>query len=185
MKKLIIVEGPQGTGKTTLTNYLRDNLPAINLYRLQGQKDKTLTGKEVSTKMYDYLLNYMEQMQNVEMDLLFDRTFFTEEIYARLGYKEYSFTDVYNTLIERLNNLNYDIYLISLYLEDTNIYEQRLAREHHNYQSFSIQNSVDQQNAYKQLTDELKDYKNIKVIRLAMDNFDKAYQKIDELFEIK
>ena len=61
MKKLIIVEGPQGTGKTTLTNYLRDNLPAINLYRLQGQKDKTLTGKEVSTKMYDYLLNYMNK----------------------------------------------------------------------------------------------------------------------------
>ena len=25
-QKLIIVEGPQGTGKSTLTNYLRDNV---------------------------------------------------------------------------------------------------------------------------------------------------------------
>ena len=36
--KIIIVEGPQGTGKTTLTNYLRENIPGSNLYRLHGQK---------------------------------------------------------------------------------------------------------------------------------------------------
>ena len=39
--KLIIIEGPQGTGKTTLANYLRDNMSGSNLYRLSGQKDKT------------------------------------------------------------------------------------------------------------------------------------------------
>lgn len=43
--KIIIVEGPQGTGKTTLSNFFRENLPGANLYRLSGQKDKTLTGK--------------------------------------------------------------------------------------------------------------------------------------------
>ena len=43
--KLIIVEGPQGTGKTTLTNYLRENLASSNLYRLSGQKDKSEKGK--------------------------------------------------------------------------------------------------------------------------------------------
>ena len=40
--RLIIVEGPQGTGKTNLTNFLRENIPSSNLYRLSGQKDKTL-----------------------------------------------------------------------------------------------------------------------------------------------
>lgn len=38
--KCIIVEGPQGCGKTSLTNYLRDNIAASNLYRLTGNKDK-------------------------------------------------------------------------------------------------------------------------------------------------
>ena len=46
MNKLIIIEGPQGTGKTTLANYLRENMPGSNLYRLSGQKDKTESGKK-------------------------------------------------------------------------------------------------------------------------------------------
>ena len=45
--KLIIVEGPQGTGKTTLTNYLREKLSGSNLYRLSGQKDKSKKGKKL------------------------------------------------------------------------------------------------------------------------------------------
>ena len=85
--RLIIVEGPQGTGKTSLTNYLRDNIASSNLYRLSGQKDKTLTGKKYSEIMYKALLDYLERMQIVPMTILFDRTFFSEEVYARLGYK--------------------------------------------------------------------------------------------------
>ena len=43
---IIIVEGPQGTGKTTVTNYLREEMSATDLYRLSGIKDRTITGKE-------------------------------------------------------------------------------------------------------------------------------------------
>ena len=183
-QRLIIVEGPQGTGKTTLTNYLRDNLAGSNLYRLSGQKDKTQTGKEYSIKMYDALLNYLEAMQEIPMDLIFDRTFFTEEVYARLGYKEYKFTDVYEKLIERLVSLNYDIYFIYLYLKDNELFRQRLAREfHHNYQSFSIENSVAQQNIYKEIADVLET-KGVNVIRLAMDDFEESYKIIDDTFNI-
>jgi thymidylate kinase len=69
MSKMIIVEGPQGTGKTTLTNYLRDNLSSSNLYRLSGQKDKTITGKDYSKKMYYALIEYLEKMQQIPMDI--------------------------------------------------------------------------------------------------------------------
>lgn len=183
--KIIIVEGPQGTGKTTLTNYLRDNMSGSNLYRLSGQKDKTLTGKEYSKKMYMALLEYLEKMQDIPMDLIFDRTFFSEEVYARLGYKEYSFTDIYDKLIEKLLLLNYDIYFIVLYLEDTSLFKKRLEREgHHNYQEFSIDNSVNQQNTYLSMAEELKNTK-INIIKLSMDNFDMAYEKINEILNIK
>lgn len=182
--RMIIVEGPQGTGKTTLTNYLRDNIPGSNLYRLSGQKDKTITGKKMSEEMYNALLEYLEKMEAAPMDLIFDRTFFTEEVYGRLGYKEYSFTDVYKKLVEQLNLLNYNIYLVLLYLEDTSIFKTRLDRKsHHNYQSFSIENSVNQQNTYLKLGEELKNT-NIKVIPVKMDDFESAYQEIGKIFKV-
>lgn len=182
--RIIIVEGPQGTGKTTLTNYLRENIPSSNLYRLSGQKDKTLSGKKLSQKMYLALLSYLEKMEDTPMDLIFDRTFFTEEIYARLGYKEYSFTDIYELLVKKLESLNYDIYFIVLYLEDGNIYEERLKREHHTYQSFSVENSMQQQKAYLKMAEELRS-SSIQVIALAMDQFETSYAKINQLFHIE
>jgi thymidylate kinase len=185
MNKMIIVEGPQGTGKTTLTNYLRDNISGSNLYRLSGQKDKTLKGLESSKKMYYALLDYLKVMESIPMDLIFDRTFFTEEIYSLLGYKEYDFTDTYNELIGRLCSLDYEIYLIILYLKNPEIYKVRLDREkHHNYQSFSIQNSQNQQNEYLKIAEELKNTK-INVVTLAMDDFDASYQKINKILHIK
>ena len=73
---IIIVEGPQGVGKSTMANFLRDNLPTTNLYRLSGIKDKTLTGKEKNKIMYLGLINYMESLEESELNLVFDRTFF-------------------------------------------------------------------------------------------------------------
>ena len=181
--KLIIIEGPQGTGKTGLSNYLRDKLPGANLYRLSGQKDKTIAGKKWSTKMYNALMDYLKEMEEIPMDLIFDRTFFTEEVYARLGYKEYDFHDIYLKLVEKLCQLDFDVYLIVLYLENPNIYENRLKRDHHNYQSFSIRNSRAQQKVYLDMKEELQN-KNIEVITLATDDFKDAYEKIDTLFEI-
>ncbi len=182
--RMIIVEGPQGTGKTTLTNYLRDNISGANLYRLSGSKDKTLTGKDISRKMYESLLEYLKNMQSIPIDLIFDRTFFSEEVYARLGYKEYSFTDVYDELVAVLNNLDYEIYLFLLYLENTEIYKSRLKREsHHNYQSFSILNSIKQQEIYLDMGRDLKNT-NIQVIPLAMDDFDVSYQKLNRVLRI-
>ena len=183
--RLIIIEGPQGTGKTTLANYLRENIPSSNLYRLSGQKDKTINGKNLSKKMYEALLAYLKQMQNIPMDLIFDRTFFSEEVYARLGYKDYSFSDIYQELLNNLEKLNYDIYLVLLYLENPLLYEERLKREaHHNYQSFSLDSSVKQQDMYKIIGEELANSK-IKVLNVAMDDFDESYLKLNKIFKIR
>ena len=165
--KCIIVEGPQGCGKTNLTNYLRDNIAASNLYRLTGNKDKTITGKEKSTKMYYALLNYIK-----------------EQVYAKLGYKDYDFTDVYEDLLKIFGELDFEIYYISLYLKDTSIFETRLKRDHHQYQAFSLENSTNQQNAYKSLLPSIKALKNTKVYKVAMDDFDAAYKEIDNILGI-
>ena len=174
---IIIIEGPQGSGKSTMTNFIRDNLPGSNLYRLSGIQDKTKTGYEKNKPMYLGLINYMEALEETELNLIFDRTFFTEQVYAKLGYKDYSFDDIYKRLLRKLSDLDFNIYFVVLYLKDTNIYEQRLVRQHHQYQAFSKEKSINQQNEYLKLIDNIK-YKSIHKIKIATDDFNKAYNKL-------
>ena len=168
--KIIIVEGPQGAGKTTITDYIRKAIPYTNLYRLSGTADTTKTGKEKAKVMYEDLLDYIEKLQNKSVNLLFDRTFFTEEVFCRLGFKEYSFTDVYNKLLARLAKLDFDRYYITLYLSNEDEYVARLDRAGKakvKYTKFEKQSSVNQQNEYLKLADEIKEkYKNIHVVNI-------------------
>lgn len=174
---IIIIEGPQGVGKSTMANFLRDNLASSNLYRLTGIKDKTKTGYDKNKRMYLNLLNYMEELEDTELNLIFDRTFFTEQVYCILGFKDYKFDDVYERLVQKLNALDFNIYYVVLYLEDTSIYERRLKRQHHQYQAFSIESSVNQQNTYLKLADNLK-ATNINILKIATDNYEKAYNEL-------
>lgn len=168
--KLIVVEGAQGAGKTTITDYIRHSLKHTNLYRLSGISDSSMAGLEKSKRMYDDLMDYTKKMENLDINLLFDRTFFTEENYCRLGFKEYSFSEVYDNLLEKFSKLDFDIYYITLYLEDEKLFEERLKRDgkaEPSYAKFSAQNSVKQQRVYLQMCDEIKDkYSNINVIRI-------------------
>ena len=183
--RLIIIEVPQGTGKTTLANYLRENIKGSNLYRLSGQKDKTTDGKEYSIKMYQSLIKYLYRMQDIPMDLIFDRTFITEEVYARLGYKDYQFTDTYQKLVYDLSKLKYDIHYFSVYLKNVELFRKRLARDsHHDYQAFSLESSVNQQNIYKDISNELSSYPSINVHNLEMDDFDKSYDYVKKVLKI-
>lgn len=168
--KIIIVEGAQGAGKTTITDYIRHAIPYTNLYRLSGTADSTPTGRAKSEKMYIDLVDYIEKLQNMSINLLFDRTFFTEENYCRLGFKEYSFTEVYNELVQKLSELDFDIYYITLYLEDENLFEQRLKRDGKatvKYAKFEKESSIKQQNTYLEMADELaKKYPKIHVYKI-------------------
>ena len=168
--KIIIVEGPQGVGKTTITDFIRNSISYTNLYRLCGTHDVTKTGREKSIKMYEALMDYIEKMQNTNVNLLFDRTFFTEEIYCRLGKKDYTFSDVYERLLDRLSKLDFEIYYITLYLENENEYDQRLDRPQKakmEKAGFEKESSINQQKEYLKMADEIKQkYKNINVVNI-------------------
>lgn len=168
--KIIIVEGAQGAGKTTITDYIRHAIPYTNLYRLSGTADSTPTGRAKSEKMYIDLVDYIEKLQNMSINLLFDRTFFTEEIYCRLGFKEYTFSDIYEKLLNRLANMDFEIYYITLYLSDENEFEKRLNRAgkaKNAYAKFNKQSSINQQNAYLKMAGEIAEkYPQINVVKL-------------------
>ena len=171
--KLIVVEGPQGAGKTTTTDFLRYTLSYTNLYRLSGTADSSKSGLKKATDMYETLLEYIKTLENLSINLVFDRTFFTEENYCRLGKKEYSFTEVYNKLLEKFSKLDFDIYYITLYLEDESLYSERLSRSGKATfatSKFGVENSIMQQKVYLEMAEEIKEkYPNIKVINIKSD----------------
>ena len=183
--KLIVVEGAQGAGKTTITDFLRYSLSYTNLYRLCGTADSTKTGLAKATEMYETLLDYVKKLENLSINLVFDRTFFTEENYCRLGKKEYSFTEEYNKLLERFSKLDFDIYYITLYLENESLYEERLARggkaTFANSQ-FGVENSINQQRVYLDIAKEISEkYPNINVINIKSDRpLEEVKQEIRE-----
>ena len=172
--KLIVVEGAQGAGKTTITDYIRHTLKYTNLYRLSGTADSTPTGLQKSKEMYTDLLEYIKKLENKSINLLFDRTFFTEENYCRLGKKQYTFTEVYNKLLEEFSRLDFEIYYITLYLEDTAQYQKRLIRDEKaniDYSKFGVENSIQQQKIYLEMAKEIKEkYPQIKTIEIKNDN---------------
>ena len=171
--KIIIVEGAQGAGKTTVTDFLRYAVKYTNLYRLTGTSDSSIEGKKKATIMYDNLLNYMKTLENLSINLLFDRTFFTEEIYCRLGFKDYSFTDVYDRLVEELSKMDFKIFYFTLYLKDEGQFEKRLARAGKavpKYAKFKAESSINQQREYLKMSEEIKQkYPNINVVNIQND----------------
>ncbi len=184
--KVIIVEGPQGVGKTTITDYIRHAIPYTNLYRLSGTADATKEGKEKARVMYEDLLEYMEKLQNKSINLLFDRTFFSEEVYCRLGFKEYSFTDAYEKLLNKLAKMDFDIYYITLFLSNENEFTRRLNREGKakvKYIEVNRESSLNQQKEYLKLAEEIKrEYKNIHVVNI--DNSRNLKEVKEELKEM-
>lgn len=184
--KLIVVEGAQGAGKTTVTDFIRHSLSYTNLYRLCGTSDTTKEGKKKAEDMYIDLLEYIKKIENKSINLLFDRTFFTEENYCRLGKKDYTFTDVYEKLLEDFSKLDFDIYYITLYLKDTKKYSSRLDRKDKakfKNSEFNVENSINQQRVYLEMAEEIKEkYPNIKVVNIANDrDFEETKKELKEL----
>ena len=171
--KLIVVEGAQGAGKTTVTDFLRYSLSYTNLYRLCGTSDSSVEGKKKAEDMYINLLEYIKKMENKSINLVFDRTFFTEENYCRLGKKDYTFTDVYEKLLEDFSKLDFEIYYITLYLKDVEKYNTRLDRKDKatfKNSKFEAENSINQQRVYLEMAEDIKKkYPNIKVANIAND----------------
>lgn len=149
-KHLIIVEGAQGAGKTTITNALREQIPYTNLMRLSGIKD----GNPLSVgALRLHELNLLKKSAPY-INFILDRCYITEQVYARLGFKE-NFDKEYEVLNNELVKLSrfYHITFIILIGNEESFKQRLLNREkaqHANVQ-FGVDNSIKQQSEYLRL----------------------------------
>ena len=170
---LIIVEGSRGTGKSSATHQLRQQLKYTNLCNLTGNKYPNNENKTYT--MYKTWNKFLYKMRNKGINFLFDRYFFSEIALCRLKRKEYDFEKSYKKLKEYLVkklSKHYNIYFILLYCDEDS-FKIRLKRdkiENNNYDPYSVQNSIDIQEQYMRIYNDLTHYKNINSILIDNSN---------------
>lgn len=155
--KLVIVEAPQGGWKTTVTNNLRNKMTCSNLLRLSGGKAQSSSIPVF--RYYSNLLNFISQSHNVGMNFILDRFYFSEQVYSRIGFKDYKFDAESKILSHKLQCLQsvYDIHVFLLVTEEEE-YIKRLNRDKPVYEKavFSAKSSMEQQKHYEDIFRELQ-----------------------------
>lgn len=172
--KLIIIEGTRGAGKTTVANWIREELPYTNLYRLSGNKDANSQSKTYD--MYKGLMTYIRSLRGLDINLVFDRIFISEYVYCNLGFKKYQFNAPYVLLMADLDLMSsyFDIYIIHMVVNQEEL-EIRLKNrgDKANYYGlpYEVENSMTQQEEYtKVIGDIAKEFPNIKVTPLTTED---------------
>ena len=157
--KLIIVEGCQGSGKSSVTNYLRENMLNTNLIRLSGLKDKSEKASLVSYLYHSSVLTMISDTHNAKMNWVLDRSYISDYVYANLGFKEYDFKLEFKSLSVMLGVLSkkYDVHVFLLTASEE-VFKERLNRDKAEYEKFSVESSLTQQESY------LKSLKEIELV---------------------
>lgn len=149
MDKVILIEGSQGVYKSSVTNILREKLTSTNLLRLSGVKGKTKQDEVKSFSYHANVLNMVADSHECGLNWVFDRSYLSDRVYAKLGYKDYDFEYYSGVLAEKLSRLAsyYDVFFFVL-TADEESFKERLCRDKGEYQSFSVESSINQQNEY-------------------------------------
>lgn len=157
--KLYIIEGAQGAGKTTISRLIRENKTYTVLVSLSGTSDKTLAGEEKVFKEHWASLRMVDDCKGCDLNFVWDRSFLTERNYCLLGYKEYSFSRNYNSLLAYLKHIadDYDVHLILLTASPDEL-ATRLKRDKPQFLdvAFNVQNSINQQETYIHMLKDIK-----------------------------
>ena len=180
---ILLVEGSQGCGKSTVCKELREQMKYVTLLDLNGVGDKTEEGRNKMFKYHNQILDMFDYTKICGMNYVCCRSFLSETIYCNLGYKPYSFANHNNILINNLDYLTrwYDVYFILLTAKEEDL-KIRLNRDKFAYHSFSVENSLAQQEQYrKEFRNMINQKTNIKVYEIENDNLERTVNSIKDI----
>lgn len=183
--KLIIIESIQGGGKTTITDYIRNNMQHVTLMRLNGIADTSEEGARKMLINHKCILESIAMTRGCDMSYVLDRSHISQKVYSNLGYANYDFkreTDVLNQHLDILGNY-YDVYFILLTVDEKDL-EKRLKRNkcEVEYSKFSIENSMNQLREYKKELKHLSDTtKNVRCFQIENKELDITINSIMEI----
>jgi broad-specificity NMP kinase len=181
--KLVFVIGSQGSGKSTVCKELRETLSNTTLMDLSAVKDKTNVGERQMYRFHSNILTMLDNSKHTTMNWVICRSFMCEKIYCNLGFKEYSFKMYYRFLVEQLEYLakDFEVFFILLTTNPTAL-ETRLKRSKFEYNPFSIENSMKQQEQYQiELRALAERNNNIRCFEIENDVLDKTVNTIKDL----
>ena len=150
---ILILEGSVGSGKSTLSKLIRENMPYTMLLDLSAIKDKSEeTGKDKMHKYHSKILQMFEDTIGCDMSYVCSRSFLSELCYTELGFKEYSFKENANELMSTVEYLtkHYNIFFVLLTVDEGQL-ENRLRRDKFEYVKHNVKNAIIQQNMYKNI----------------------------------
>ena len=177
--KITIIEGARGVGKSSITRALRDGLTNTVLINNTGNNEDSIEGKNDTFKYYIHLMHYLNIniVSSTPFNFLFDRIFFSEQVYSQL-YKSYDFTTQFNLLLSWLDRLGKDVEVQVIFLvADKKHIARNLEREgkahlfNDERYADSIHKSMEQMASYERLyTYSASHTTNIKYKRLDVSN---------------
>lgn len=134
MKKLIIIEGPDRTGKDTLINKLKMHYNTDNVIHFTGAKRPLNKCDNNIQQMHKFTDSYLE-IKHTDNDItLWNRSFIGQFVYGQIYHGNNQLDWIYE-IDEGLTLLNIEIYLIMLYGDSEFLF--------HNDDGCSISNSIE------------------------------------------
>ncbi|PAD70571.1 hypothetical protein CHH83_01850 [Bacillus sp. 7586-K] len=187
MSKLIILEGARGTGKSTISFKLRQQIKHSTLINFTGFHDD---GEKGLRKISNYYQNWFTFFRNLRVNIedyiiICDRFFPSEMVFSSL-YKDYDFTSEYKMLCKLLPTLAEEIILLNFSINNEKQLKERLIRDKIPFSNVdeSVAETLKQQDEYeraiKQLRDEIKWDKDSSVKIFNIDTTSKSINEIEK-----
>lgn len=170
----LVLEGPRGTGKSTVARYVREQTTNSTLINYTGID---VDGEMGLNAIADYYAAWTKFFRNVrKQDLIFihDRYFFSEYVYSAL-YKSYDFSPYFEALVEHSWTTYDKMIVFYLYVEDPLIFQERLNRNKVKlfaHVDENVKESLIQQAGYNKLFTALENDcpEYMEIVRIKVDN---------------
>jgi thymidylate kinase len=187
MSRIIILEGSRGVGKSTVARAIREKISEITLVNPTGFHLNDLEGLDKVSKYYERWMNLLWSMKNHDSTLVFDRFFFSEMVFSKL-YKNYDFTEKYESLLFDLCTLPCEIDLIFFKIGNEEELKERLLRDKVPFGKAeeSVTETIKQQGAYDDIMSDIDhEYSHITFRLHYVDTTHKTPEQVqEEVFKI-